>query len=69
MILKALEAAGMLEKAFRQLAFVEDRFANRPHVQDRKGLDMTSVGLTRIVDQASAHGLLRGGLLPFGDAH
>ena len=56
----------MLKGSYRPLAFVEDRFANRPHVQDRKGLDMTSVGLTRIVDQASAHGLLHGDYYRFG---
>ena len=54
----SLGDAGMPEKAFRPMAFVEDRFANRSHVQGRKGVDVTSVGLTRVVDQASAHSLL-----------
>ena len=61
--------AGMLKKAYRPMAFLEDRgFAKRSHVQGRKGVDVISIGLTRIVDKASAHSLPPGGLLRFRNA-
>jgi hypothetical protein len=48
--------AGMLKIAYRPMAFFEERcLAQRSHVQGRNGVDVTSVGLTRIVDQAGAH--------------
>ena len=52
--------SGIEEVTFRPLSFVEHRtFAKRSHVKDRKGLDMTYFGSTRVVDQASAHSLPR----------
>ena len=52
--------SGIEEVTFRPLPFAEYRtFAKRSHVKDRKGFDMTYFGLTRVVDQASAHGLPR----------
>jgi hypothetical protein len=48
--------AGMPETACSKLPFVEGpRFAKRSDVQGRKFVDMAFIGLTRIVDQASAH--------------
>ena len=50
--------SGILEVTFRPLSFVEHRtFAKPSHVKDRKVFDMTYIGSTRIVDQASAHSL------------
>jgi hypothetical protein len=62
--------AGMLKKAHRLMAFFEEcRFAQRSHLQGRKGVDVTSIGSTRIVDQARAHGLPSIlGKFPFRDA-
>src|SRR5258708_32780133 len=52
--------SGIPEVTFRPLPFAEHRtFAKRSHVKDRKGLDMTYFGSTRVVDQASAHSLPR----------
>src|SRR6267378_6074659 len=46
------------EVTFRPLSFVEHRtFAKRSHVKHRKVFDMTYIGSTRVVDQASAHSL------------
>src|SRR5271169_6773301 len=55
--------SGNPEVTFRPLSFVEHRtFAKRSHVKDRKVFDMTYIGSTRVVDQASAHSLsLTGG--------
>jgi hypothetical protein len=54
----SLGDARILKNADRSLEFFEHpRFAKRSHVQGRKGVDATSIGLTRIVDQASAHRL------------
>ena len=48
--------AGMLETACRKLPFIEGpRFAKRSDVQGRECIDMTFIGLTQIVVQASAH--------------
>ena len=60
--------AGIPERAFRPSAFVEDRFANRAHAQDRKGGDVTSVGLTPIVVQASAQASRAAFAFPVTDA-
>src|SRR5258705_11901707 len=50
--------SGILEVTFRPLSFVEHRtFAKRSHVKHRKVFDMTYIGSTRVVDQASAHSL------------
>jgi len=52
--------SGIPEVTFRPLPFAEHRtFGKRSHVKDRKSFDMTYFGLTRVVDQASAHSLLR----------
>src|SRR5260370_42480917 len=52
--------SGIPEVTFRPLPFAEHRtFAKRSHVKDRKGLDMTYFGSTRVVDQASAHSFPR----------
>src|SRR5258708_28295450 len=48
--------SGIPEVTFRPLSFVEHRtFAKRSHVKHRKVFDMTYIGSTRVVDQASAH--------------
>ena len=50
--------SGTPEVTFRPLSFVEHRtFAKRSHVKHRKVFDMTYIGSTRVVDQASAHSL------------
>src|SRR5260370_18080556 len=50
--------SGIEEVTFRPLPFAEHRtFAKPSHVKDRKVFDMTYIGSTRIVDQASAHSL------------
>src|SRR6266404_4782625 len=50
--------SGIPEVTFRPLPFAEYRtFAKPSHVKDRKGFDMTYIGSTRVVDQASAHSL------------
>jgi len=50
--------SGIEEVTFRPLSFVEHRtFAKRSHVKHRKVFDMTYIGSTRVVDQASAHSL------------
>src|SRR5260221_3710368 len=50
--------SGIPEVTFRPLSFVEHRtFAKRSHVKHRKVFDMTYIGSTRVVDQASAHSL------------
>ena len=50
--------SGIEAVTFRPLSFAEHRtFAKRSHVKDRKGFDMTYIGSTRVVDQASAHSL------------
>ena len=52
--------SGIPEVTFRPLPFAEHRtFGKRSHVKDRKSFDMTYFGLTRAVDQASAHSLPR----------
>src|SRR6266403_1933593 len=46
--------SGIPEVTFRPLPFAEHRtFAKRSHVKHRKGFDMTYIGSTRVVDQAS----------------
>ena len=50
--------SGIPEVTFRPLSFVEHRtFAKQSHVKHRKVFDMTYIGSTRVVDQASAHSL------------
>src|SRR5260370_31784014 len=50
--------SGIEEVTFGPLPFAEHRtFAKPSHVKDRKGFDMTYIGSTRVVDQASAHSL------------
>src|SRR5258706_15956450 len=50
--------SGIEEVTFRPLSFVEHRtFAKRSDVKHRKVFDMTYIGSTRVVDQASAHSL------------
>jgi len=51
--------SGTPEVTFPPLSFAEHRsFAKRSHVKDhRKVFDMTYIGSTRVVDQASAHSL------------
>ena len=50
--------SGTPEVTCRPLSFAEHRsFAKRSHVKDRKVFDMTYIGSTRVVDQASAHSL------------
>src|SRR6266403_4057561 len=50
--------SGIEEVTFRPLSFAEHRtFAKPSHVKDRKVFDMTYIGSTRVVDQASAHSL------------
>src|SRR5258705_9682908 len=47
--------SGIPEVTFRPLPFAEHRtFAKRSHVKHRKVFDMTYIGSTRVVDQASA---------------
>ena len=53
--------SGIEEVTFRPLSFVEHRtFAKRSHVKHRKVFDMTYIGSTRVVDQASAHRVFPG---------
>src|SRR5258705_13581123 len=60
MIVISVGGSGIPEVTFRPLPFAEHRtFAKRSHVKDRKVFDMTYIGSTRVVDQASAHSLPR----------